>query len=255
MFTEQLIGDPWPFICTYYLPSCLLLRSPFLSCSFPERQSEGKCERARPKMFFFAKNKPPWHLPCAFVDLFAGSYIWCFQMSNHLYVHTRVARCYIFRPKTAIWVKFGGSCNVKCWYILYIFDLFYAHLMLFYVHLVYFVVIWYMFPRFGILYQEKSGTPGSHCRSGENEVRLQKVTLIRASAHFLDFNWSQYFEMSTRIILGILQFSSFAHSQSKCFLLFHLRKTNWPSCTHELLLRCVCTYIAKAGPEYGLLII
>jgi hypothetical protein len=26
-------------------------------------------------------------------------------------------------------------------------------------HLVYFVVIWYIFPRFGILYQEKSGNP------------------------------------------------------------------------------------------------
>jgi hypothetical protein len=27
-------------------------------------------------------------------------------------------------------------------------------------HLVYFVVIWYIFPRFGIFYQEKSGNPG-----------------------------------------------------------------------------------------------
>jgi hypothetical protein len=26
-------------------------------------------------------------------------------------------------------------------------------------HLVYFVVIWYIFPRFGMLYQEKSGNP------------------------------------------------------------------------------------------------
>jgi hypothetical protein len=30
---------------------------------------------------------------------------------------------------------------------------------LFYGHLVYFVVIWYIFPRFGISYQEKSGNP------------------------------------------------------------------------------------------------
>jgi hypothetical protein len=29
----------------------------------------------------------------------------------------------------------------------------------FYGHLVYFVVIWYIFPRFGILDQEKSGNP------------------------------------------------------------------------------------------------
>jgi hypothetical protein len=32
-------------------------------------------------------------------------------------------------------------------------------LEIFYGHLVYFVVIWYIFPRFGILYQEKSGNP------------------------------------------------------------------------------------------------
>jgi hypothetical protein len=29
----------------------------------------------------------------------------------------------------------------------------------FYGHLVYFVVIWYLFPRFGMLYPEKSGNP------------------------------------------------------------------------------------------------
>jgi hypothetical protein len=31
-------------------------------------------------------------------------------------------------------------------------------------HLVYFVVIWYISPRFGILYQEKSGNPGVYYR-------------------------------------------------------------------------------------------
>jgi hypothetical protein len=38
------------------------------------------------------------------------------------------------------------------WFIL-------RQLEIFYGHLVYFVVIWYIFPRFGILYQEKSGNP------------------------------------------------------------------------------------------------
>jgi hypothetical protein len=32
-------------------------------------------------------------------------------------------------------------------------------LKIFYVNMVYFVVIWYISPRFGILYQEKSGNP------------------------------------------------------------------------------------------------
>jgi hypothetical protein len=43
--------------------------------------------------------------------------------------------------------------------------IFYNHLVyftainIFYGHLVYFVVIWYISPRSGILYQEKSGNP------------------------------------------------------------------------------------------------
>jgi hypothetical protein len=32
----------------------------------------------------------------------------------------------------------------------------------FYGHLVYFVAIWYIFPRFGILDQEKTGNPDIH---------------------------------------------------------------------------------------------
>jgi hypothetical protein len=31
-----------------------------------------------------------------------------------------------------------------------------------YSHLVNFVVIWYIFPRFGMLYREKSGNPGAY---------------------------------------------------------------------------------------------
>jgi hypothetical protein len=34
-------------------------------------------------------------------------------------------------------------------------------------HLVYFVVIWYISPRFGILYQEKSGNPARDHHQGE----------------------------------------------------------------------------------------
>jgi hypothetical protein len=37
--------------------------------------------------------------------------------------------------------------------------LFYGHFCIFYDHLVYFVIIWYIFPRFGIFYKEKSGNP------------------------------------------------------------------------------------------------
>jgi hypothetical protein len=43
------------------------------------------------------------------------------------------------------------------WSILQPFDTFYGHL-------VYFEVIWYIFTRVGILYQEKSGKPESYDR-------------------------------------------------------------------------------------------
>jgi hypothetical protein len=39
---------------------------------------------------------------------------------------------------------------------------------IFYAHFIHFVVIWYIFPRFGMLYREKFGNPGrwsvSHCK-------------------------------------------------------------------------------------------
>jgi hypothetical protein len=38
----------------------------------------------------------------------------------------------------------------------------------FYAHLAYFMVIWYIFPQFGILYQEKSGNPGNTSTSFDN---------------------------------------------------------------------------------------
>jgi hypothetical protein len=74
----------------------------------------------------------------------------------------RVASWFNFRLKIGIWVHFGESCNV-CMYvcmcilwtwssILQPFDIFYACLL-------YFVVIRYIFPRFGILHQDKSGSP------------------------------------------------------------------------------------------------
>jgi hypothetical protein len=65
---------------------------------------------------------------------------------------TRVARWYIFKPKTPIWVNFRGTCNRRCWYIfmaiwsiLQPFDIFWGHL-------VYFMVIWCILWSFGVFY-------------------------------------------------------------------------------------------------------
>jgi hypothetical protein len=73
-----------------------------------------------------------------------------------------VARCYIFKPKIPIWVHFGGSCNGRCWYILWPFwsilhpfgiGTYFVAIGIFCGYLEYFSL-------FGILYQEKSGNPG-----------------------------------------------------------------------------------------------
>jgi hypothetical protein len=51
------------------------------------------------------------------------------------------------------------------WVILHSFGILYGHLA-------YFVVIWHIFPRFGMLYKKKSGNPVRHifCRL-ESEIR------------------------------------------------------------------------------------
>jgi hypothetical protein len=58
-------------------------------------------------------------------------------------------------------------------------------LEIFYGHLVYFVVIWYIFPRFGILDQQKSGNPGPDPRyvvrgpsSGEELIPCASAMLM-----------------------------------------------------------------------------
>jgi hypothetical protein len=80
-------------------------------------------------------------------------------------IHLRVAGRYIFKPKIPLWVNFGAVCNGRFWYIFGHVAYFTANLCIlwsfgiFCGRLVYFVVVWYIFPRFGLLYQEKSGNP------------------------------------------------------------------------------------------------
>jgi hypothetical protein len=52
------------------------------------------------------------------------------------------------------------------WSILLLFDIFN-------VHLVYFVLIWYIFPWFGILYQEKSGNPDQRNVKKDGDIRKE----------------------------------------------------------------------------------
>jgi hypothetical protein len=61
----------------------------------------------------------------------------------------KVARWYTFKPKIPIWVRYVGSFNGRCWYILCPFDQSCGHFGVFYGHLEYIF-------RFGMFYQEKS---------------------------------------------------------------------------------------------------
>jgi hypothetical protein len=78
-------------------------------------------------------------------------------------VEDRFARGYIYKPENP---NLGKFWRVLQWKILvgifygYIFGQFSVHLVYFITRLVYFMVIWYMFPVFGIFYHEKSGNPG-----------------------------------------------------------------------------------------------
>jgi hypothetical protein len=73
-----------------------------------------------------------------------------------------VARWFNFIPKIKIWANFDGSCNRRCWYILWTLGPFYGPL-LYFMDILYnsCYVVWYIFSRFGILFREKSGNPGS----------------------------------------------------------------------------------------------
>jgi hypothetical protein len=75
-----------------------------------------------------------------------------------------------FQTKNCNLGKFRKGYNGIYWYILWTFGLFKVF-EIFYGHLVYFVVIWYIFPRVGILYQEISGSPA---------VESQNVFLLTA---------------------------------------------------------------------------
>jgi hypothetical protein len=59
-------------------------------------------------------------------------------------------------------------------------------------HLVYFMFIWYIYPRFGILCQEKSGNPDAHMYS--------MPTAISVAHHFFSFA-TEYEKMSAHFAL------------------------------------------------------
>jgi hypothetical protein len=125
--------------------------------------------------------------------------------------HQQGCQMACFQTKIPIRVNIGGSCNGRCWYMLWPFALhilllfstfwsfaiFNDHLVhltfwhvvprkiqnkltfvLFYCRLVYFMVFG-IFPCFGLLYQEKTGNPGH-----QNGCRINQILLCKAHESF-----------------------------------------------------------------------
>jgi hypothetical protein len=88
---------------------------------------------------------------------------------------SRVARWFVIKPKIPIWVNFGLAMKNIVFIVYYIYIYIYIYIFvtiyfetiwsilwpleIFYAHLEQFGVLWYIYPRFGILCQEKSGNP------------------------------------------------------------------------------------------------
>jgi hypothetical protein len=96
----------------------------------------------------------------------------------------RVARWFVFKPKIQIWVKFGGSCNWRCWYILWTLGPFYGLLLYFcdiwYIvrgNLVYIFPFWYFVPR--KIWQPCPAS--SHSRVWESSPRSERMFFCRAT--------------------------------------------------------------------------
>jgi hypothetical protein len=62
------------------------------------------------------------------------------------------------------------NLGIFCDYLVYL-----RPLEIFYGHLVYFVVIWYIFPHFGILDQEKSGNPGCQVKKWDSHYEVGRI--------------------------------------------------------------------------------
>jgi hypothetical protein len=77
-----------------------------------------------------------------------------------------------------IWVYFGGPWNGKCFWS---FGIFYDNWVYYVWAFGNLVVIWYIFYRFGTLYQVKSGNPGQNCVLPEPRWWIQFSTFLERS--------------------------------------------------------------------------
>jgi hypothetical protein len=95
------------------------------------------------------------------------------------------------------WKVFVYFMNM--WPILLPFDILYSHL-------VHFVAMWYIFPRFGILCQEKSGNPGLNSLFG-NEAGDQTFPEELQMWHFSRNCANRVIKVSSSLLIGKIDVS------------------------------------------------
>jgi hypothetical protein len=83
--------------------------------------------------FFFKKKQLNlcWRRACNFLVLSRGRFHNTKEWEWRKDQCRKVARWFIFKPKIQIWVNFRGSCNGRCWYILWSFGIFYGNTVYF----------------------------------------------------------------------------------------------------------------------------
>jgi hypothetical protein len=104
------------------------------------------------------------HFACVYIDKFVNENVLRTHWSDSCLLSgiakegPSVARWYIFKPKNLLWVNFGRSCNGRCWYFFTAILSILRPNGIVYGYLVHFVLIWYIFTRFGMLYRENLAT-------------------------------------------------------------------------------------------------
>jgi hypothetical protein len=112
----------------------------------------------------------------------------------------KVARWNIFRPKSGNLGKFWRALQWKM-YILRTFGLFYGHLMYFMAIWVYCVVIWYIFPRGGILYRINLANCFFH--SAALRYLVGTYNVVQKTSH--RFSYQQKFWSFGIVVLDTMQ--------------------------------------------------
>jgi hypothetical protein len=105
-----------------------------------------------------------------------------------------VARWYIFKSKIQVWVTFGGSCNTRCWYLLWSFGFICPPFGIFCGHLVY---VWYAFSHFWYVVPRKIWQPWTSRERDHFNDNLESINSFSLKATTLHSYTLAGFDLTT----------------------------------------------------------